>query len=213
MLTLFGCSDRERTMAPPVADDAVTTEHRPDRAPLEECGGLLGLRQARLRLTTTDPNQTYVEGDKDPWRRWSWLSEASSFNLVVTNVGPRTVRDVQILVAVPSKLPEFGWSVTIGQTASVLSGPADFPHRNLSDSLYPPLPRGIYAPRGAAQYAIVPGPATLAPGESVSIPVSMYRGTTEGFKVHFDVASHDYWNGPHWDVVAFPPMQEDFAGR
>lgn len=206
VVALTGCAERDRLLALDSEGDAALTG---DTEKTAGAGDGLGLGGARLRLSTTDPKQRYVGLSTDPWARFSWVTASGQFDLRVKNEGTRPARNLQLLVAVPGNLPEFGWSVTVGDPGVLLSAPSDFPHTLLADSKYPNIPRGIYGPRGDGRYALLIGPESLAPGETWTVPVQLYRGVTEGFKVHFDAAGDNYWNPPTLDVAAYPPVQED----
>ncbi|MFN8546772.1 MAG: hypothetical protein U0527_02060 [Candidatus Eisenbacteria bacterium] len=206
LVAVTGCSRDRLSPAPttqdPAAQEQLTLDH--------DCDGLLALAGARLSITTDDPDQVYVQDDKDAWLARSVLTHATSFHLLVKNEGDRNAQAVELLVAIPSGLPDFGWSVTVGEPGLVLSKPSDFPLFRLNQSAYPQLPHGVYGPRGVARYVRFPGPGQLKPGETWSIPVQLYRGTVEEFKVHFDAGSRRYWSPPTQDVTAIPPVEENF---
>jgi len=114
-------------------------------------------------------------------------------------------------VAVPARLPEDGWSVTLGNPATVYSSLADFPHKSLLNSPYPYVPHWIYRPAGNARFLILEGPEVLEPGKSWDVPCQLYRGMVDGFRVHFDAAGVHAWSPPAFDLTAIPPRQVDLA--
>ncbi|MBK8231161.1 MAG: hypothetical protein IPK72_11350 [Candidatus Eisenbacteria bacterium] len=211
VFSLSGCGDRD-----PVSYGTTGDVPEPEAAwsdPHDHDGPLLSLLGAKLKLSTDDPNQTYVEDDVDPWMARSVFTEASSFTLVITNESRQIARNLELLVAVPGNLPEFGWSVTVGDPGVLLSSLEDFPCLRLRESSYPPLPHGVYGPRGTARFARVMGPSALKPGQSWSVPVQIFRGAVSDFKVHFDTAGGRFFCAPMNDVTAVPPMEENIAGR
>lgn len=163
-------------------------------------------RRARghLFLSTNDPDQTYVRYHPDPWFAYSTFTERNVFELEVRNEGLRPARNLELLVAVPSTLADGGWSVTIGNPGMVFSRLEDFPETHLNGTQMPPGP--IYGPRGNACFARIEGPAYLAPGETWSVPVQVFRGSSEEFKVHFDAIGMRVWNARRHDVIAQPPL-------
>ena len=167
--------------------------------------GPFSLRGAgRLELTTDDPTDFYVQGHPDSWFINSTITEAAFFNVRVTNVARRNAHNVQLLVAVPSDIAPGGWAVTVGSPAVVLSQLTDFPESELVGVGL--NPHRVYGPHGNAIYTRVTGPAVLAPGETWTVPVQLFRDETDGFEVHFDAVSDEFWNTPMRDVTAQPPM-------
>jgi hypothetical protein len=162
----------------------------------------------QLRLSVDDPDAWYAGREAHPWFQYSTVTHAESFVLRVTNEGRRAARDVQLLVAVPGDLPDVGWSVTIGNPAIVLSSPSDFGHVLLEDTHYPRLPHRVYWRQGNARFIIYPGPKSLEPGMTWEVPIQAFRGATENFMVHFDVAAVRAYANPFVDVTAQPPFMD-----
>ena len=203
-----GCGSREAVSD----DDAALGLTAPNTGPVDErfARSWPGLRPSalkgrdRLVVTTSDPDDFYVHAHPNAWFMHSTITEANTFDLLVTNQGRHTAYDVELYVAIPSDIAPGGWAVTLGAPAVVFSQLSDFPETMLPG--HGMNPHRVYGPHGNAIYARVPGPATLGPGETWSVPVQLFRGETVGFEVHFDAVSSEFWNGPRHDVTANPPM-------
>lgn len=205
LILLAACAEREPLPQGPRADLAVTSGE-------VQQGNAGNAAVAHLSLTTSDPDQTYIGDDPDPWLRKSWVSTQSATTIRVTNDGASPARGVELLVAIPAGLPRSGWSVTVGDPGVVYTSPDEFPHFRLRDSRYPPVPHGVYLPEGNARYLIVPGPAELASGATWEVPLQLFRGVTAGFRVHLDVAARRHWCPPAEDVTLLPPEEQNRTG-
>lgn len=196
----WGCSsDRDRLETP-------DGEERIDVSGDTE-NSFLGIIGAQLRLSVDDPDAWYSGREGSPWYQFSTVTHAESFTLRLTNEGRRPVKDIQLLVAVPSNLPEVGWSVTIGNPGIVYTSLSDFNHRLLSDTHYPKiLPHNVYWRQGNARFLVVAGPTSLEGGMTWEVPIQLYGGATENFMVHFDAAGVRAFASPILDVTAHPPM-------
>lgn len=168
-----------------------------------------GMVGAQLRLSVDDPDAWYAGGDTHPWYQYSTITHSDAFMLRVTNEGRRAAGEIQLLVAIPGDVDEFGWSITIGNPGVVYSSRSEFDHVLLTDTHYPkPLQHDVYWRQGNARFVVIPGPSVLDPGMTWEIAVQLYRGTTENFMVHFDAAGVRCFANPLVDVTAQPPYEE-----
>jgi len=166
---------------------------------------LHNLGRPRVVVTTSDTLQYVERRNRDPWMRQTKVTEASTFTLTVENKGRQPAQNVRLIVSVPNTLPEYDWSVTVAN--QLFSGTSMFPYNKIRATGYP-YHHAIYPPTGNACFTVIEGPAELAAGAVWEVPVDLFRGLTEGFKVHFDVAVDPWWASPRRGVTAEPPMSD-----
>ena len=203
-LGLVGCSRDEVPTSPTGVD--------PFESDLGDASsGAVALGNAKLLVTTADPDQYYVTEHPDPWFYRSNVSNAQYLDLIVRNQSRRTATNLELLVTVPGNLGPGGWMIVID--GHYLSSIEDFPMTDLRDSHYPIMPHFVYQPQGNARYCLVQGPATLAPGEEWVLPVEVLRGVSEDFRVHFVAASSNHlWTSPLSDLTVQPPFDNGGGG-
>ena len=68
---------------------------------------------AKLLVTTADPDQYYVTEHPDPWFYRSNVSNAQYLDLIVRNQSRRTATNLELLVTVPGNLGPGGWMIVI----------------------------------------------------------------------------------------------------
>lgn len=195
-----GCSrDRVPTLAPESASALLESDAGSNGPSLKQ------VPRPIVSVTTNDSLQ-YVEArHRDPWMRHSTVTAAASFVLSVRNEGNRPAHKVRLIVSVPNNLPEFGWSVTVDN--QLFAGTSMFPLSRLRLTGYP-FHHLLYPPTGDACFVVLSGPSVLAPGAVWDVPVDLFRGATDGFKVHFDVAVNPTLASPRRGVTAAPPMSD-----
>ncbi|MEZ4650759.1 MAG: hypothetical protein R3E97_18650 [Candidatus Eisenbacteria bacterium] len=203
-LGLVGCS-RDEVPTSPVGVDPFESEIG------DASSGGLALGNAKLLVTTADPNQYYVTEHPDPWFFRSNVSNAQYFDLIVRNESHRVATNVEVLVTIPGNLGPGGWMILID--GHYFSSVEDFPLTDLRDSFYPRQPHFIYQPQGNAKFYRLQGPAKLSPGEEWVLPVEMLRGEAEDFRVHFVAASENHlWTSPLNDLTVQPPVDNGSGG-
>ncbi|MFB3907216.1 MAG: hypothetical protein ACE15D_02335 [Candidatus Eisenbacteria bacterium] len=165
---------------------------------------------ARLWVTVEDAENWYVGSSDDPWITDSWIAEANSFTIVVTNTTDYPITGVNLLVTMAAEYVwQPGWSVQVGDYLTV---PDDFSETDTGLFGFDGGSHGVYPPSGTGIYYAHPMCAgedcspELGPHEQWRIPIYATAGGLEGFRLHFDAGSDDIWSPPSHDVtVTLPP--------
>jgi len=190
LLVVSGCTD----------DEPVSTSFSPVPEPTGSARG----GQGRLEMAIANADFEYVSASKDPWLRNSYVTEAATFDIVVTNRTKHAARDLYLLVVVPEAfVQQGGWEIQVGD---VQLTPDDFVYTDPNLYGFDRRVHGIYPPKGTGRFFPYPKGDALGRKSSWTVPIVLSPGGVEGFKVHFDVGSDNLSNRPSCDVTAVPTV-------